>query len=120
MEFLKEILGEDLFSQVSEKVNAFNGNEANKDKQVKIGNLASGEYVGKGKFMQASREAAKLSYDDNAARDEVKKTVEANAASFKAGVTDAVTEFMVRYQISEGNAYLDGLKGLGIDTHISD
>lgn len=78
------------------------------------------EYAGKGKFMQASREAAKLSYDDNAARDEVKKTVEANAASFKAGVTDAVTEFMVRYQISEGNAYLDGLKGLGIDTHISD
>lgn len=50
MEFLKEILGEDLFSQVSEKVNAFNGNEANKDKQVKIGNLASGEYVGKGKY----------------------------------------------------------------------
>ena len=50
MEFLKAILGEELFAQVSEKINAHNGNEANKDKQIKIGNLGSGEYVGKGKY----------------------------------------------------------------------
>lgn len=49
MEFLKEILGEELFVQVAEKINAHNGNEANKEKQVKLGNLGSGEYVGKGK-----------------------------------------------------------------------
>lgn len=49
MEFLKEILG-DLYDQVVEKINAHNGNEANKDKQIKVGNLASGEYVGKGKY----------------------------------------------------------------------
>ena len=30
-------------------INAHNGNEANKDKQIKIANLALGEYVGKGK-----------------------------------------------------------------------
>lgn len=50
MDFLKEILGEELFKQFKEKVDAFNGDEANKDKQIKLGNLASGEYVGKGKF----------------------------------------------------------------------
>ncbi|MGD6877841.1 phage scaffolding protein [Bacillus infantis] len=50
MDFLKEILGDELFKQFKEKVDAFNGNEANKDKQVKIGNLGTGEYVGKGKF----------------------------------------------------------------------
>lgn len=50
MEFLKEILGEELFNQVAEKINAHNGNEANKDNQIKIGNLGSGEYVGKGKY----------------------------------------------------------------------
>lgn len=50
MEFLKEILGEELFNQVSEKINAHNGNEANKEKQVKIANLGGGEYVGKGKY----------------------------------------------------------------------
>ena len=49
MEFLKAILGEDLYKQFEEKVNAHNGNEANRDKQIKIGNLGSGEYVGKGK-----------------------------------------------------------------------
>jgi len=50
MEFLKAILGEELFNQVAEKINAHNGNEANKDKQVKIGNLGTGEYVSKGKY----------------------------------------------------------------------
>lgn len=50
MEFLKAILGDDLYKQFTEKVNAHNGNEANKDNQIKIGNLGSGEYVGKGKF----------------------------------------------------------------------
>ena len=49
MDFLKDILGEELFNQVSAKVNEHNGNEANKDKQLKLGNLATGEYVGKGK-----------------------------------------------------------------------
>lgn len=50
MEFLKEILGEDLYKQVEEKINAHNGDDANKDKLIKLANLASGEYVGKGKF----------------------------------------------------------------------
>lgn len=49
MDFLKEILGEELFKQFETAVNAYNGNEANKDKQIKLANLASGEYVGKGK-----------------------------------------------------------------------
>lgn len=49
MEFLKEILGE-LYEQVATKINAHNGNEANKDKQIKLANLATGEYVGKGKY----------------------------------------------------------------------
>lgn len=50
MEFLKEILGEELFKQFETAVNAYNGNEANKDKQVKLANLGGGEYVGKGKY----------------------------------------------------------------------
>jgi hypothetical protein len=50
MDFLKEILGDELFAQFVEKVNAYNGNEANKDKQVKIGNLGSGEYVDRDKY----------------------------------------------------------------------
>lgn len=51
MEFLKAIFGEKplTYDEFVQAVNAHNGNEANKDNQVKIGNLASGEYVGKGK-----------------------------------------------------------------------
>ena len=33
MDFLKDILGEELFKQFAEKVNAYNGDEANKEKQ---------------------------------------------------------------------------------------
>ena len=50
MEFLKELLGEDLYSQFAAKINEHNGNEANKDNQIKIANLGTGEYVGKGKY----------------------------------------------------------------------
>lgn len=50
MDFLKEILGEELFNQVAEKINAHNGNEANRDNQIKIGNLGSGEYTSTAKY----------------------------------------------------------------------
>ena len=50
MEFLKEILGEELYNQLVTAVNAYNGDEAHKDKQVKIANLGTGEYVSKGKY----------------------------------------------------------------------
>jgi len=50
MEFLKEILGDELYAQCAEKINAHNGNEANKDNQIKLGNLGKGEYVASGKY----------------------------------------------------------------------
>ena len=50
MEFLKVVLGEELYKQFEEKINAHNGAEANKENQIKIGNLGTGEYVGKGKY----------------------------------------------------------------------
>ena len=56
MDFLKSILGDDLFSQVENKVNAYNSDEANKDKQIKIANLASGEYTSKNKFTDLETE----------------------------------------------------------------
>ena len=50
MEFLKAILGEELYKQLEAAIISHNGNEANKDNQVKLANLATGEYVGKGKY----------------------------------------------------------------------
>lgn len=48
MEFLKEILGEELFKQLETVINTYN--EANKDKQVKLENINSGNYVSKLKY----------------------------------------------------------------------
>lgn len=50
MDFLKEILGEELFNKVATAINAYNGDEAHKDKQVKIANLGEGGYVSKDKY----------------------------------------------------------------------
>ena len=50
MEFLQEVLGDELFKQCVEKINAHNGNEANKDKQIKLENINSGNYVSKLKY----------------------------------------------------------------------
>lgn len=50
MEFLKALLGEELYSQIESKINEHNGNEANREKQIKLANLGGGEYVSKGKY----------------------------------------------------------------------
>lgn len=50
MDFLKNIIGNELFEQLKSKIDAYNGEEANKDKQIKIGNLGGGDYVSKLKY----------------------------------------------------------------------
>lgn len=52
MEFLKNLFQNKAmtFDELVQAINAHNGNEANKDNQIKIGNLGGGEYVGKGKY----------------------------------------------------------------------
>ena len=52
MDFLKELFGGKplTYDELVQAINAHNGNEENKDKQIKIANLALGEYVGKGKY----------------------------------------------------------------------
>lgn len=50
MEFLKNVLGEELFGQVAAAVNTYNGKPENKDHQVKLANLSEGQYVDKGKY----------------------------------------------------------------------
>ena len=51
MEFLKTLFGDKAltFDELVQVINSHNGNEANKENQIKIANLGSGEYVGKGK-----------------------------------------------------------------------
>jgi len=52
MEFLKAIYGDKAltYEEFVQAINAHNGDEANVENQIKIGNLGTGEYVGKGKY----------------------------------------------------------------------
>lgn len=52
MEFLKALFGDKAltYDELVTAIDAHNGNEANKESQIKIGNLGGGEYVGKGKY----------------------------------------------------------------------
>lgn len=52
MEFLKEILGDDLYNQVETKVSSYNEKSENKDKKISIVNVNNGEYVSKAKYLQ--------------------------------------------------------------------
>lgn len=69
MEFLKEILGDELYTQFETAVNAHNGKPENHDKQLKLADLSSGEYVSKGKYSTLEAEnqtnASKLSEANN-------------------------------------------------------
>lgn len=56
MEFLKSILGEELYKQVADAISTHNGKPENKDKQVKLADLGSGQYVDKGKYDTAVAE----------------------------------------------------------------
>ena len=52
MDFLKSLFGDKAltYAELEQAINAHNGNEANKDAQIKVGNLGGGEYVGKAKY----------------------------------------------------------------------
>ena len=93
MEFLKEILGEDLYSQVNEKVNSYNSDEKNKEKQVKIGNLGSGNYVGKEKFDAKETELAGLKEQLNNANKEIQSYKDMDIDSIKQSASDWETKY---------------------------
>lgn len=50
MDWLKEILGEELYNQLMAALGAHNGKPENKEKQVKLADLGKGEYVSKEKY----------------------------------------------------------------------
>ena len=69
MDFLKEILGDELYERVETAVREHNGKEENKDRQIKLANLAKGDYVSTAKYTALDTEnqtnVSKLSEANN-------------------------------------------------------
>lgn len=81
MEFLKQVLGEDLYTQIKGKVDEWNADEKNKDKNIKLANLAGGEYVAKGKFDSLGEQLTGKQSEIDAANkliEELKKSTKGN------------------------------------------
>lgn len=94
MDFLKEILGEELFAQVADRINAYNGNEANQGKQIKIGNLGGGDYISKAKYdaLMAQHDGRGVELEKaNSLIEEFKKSAKGNEA-LQGRITDYETQ----------------------------
>ncbi|NBJ93211.1 phage scaffolding protein [Parablautia muri] len=50
MDWLKEILGEELYKQLMEAIGTYNQKPENKEKQIKLADLGKGEYVSKEEY----------------------------------------------------------------------
>ena len=56
MEFLKDILGEELYTQIEGKINTHNTGIKDESKRVKLADLSTGNYVSKEKYTGAKTE----------------------------------------------------------------
>ena len=70
MEFLKEVLGEELYSQTKEKVDSYN--QEHKEKPMKLVNLSEGNYVSKEKFDSKETEISTLKTQIDDANNKIK------------------------------------------------
>lgn len=116
MEFLKDILGDDLYTQVETKINAHN--EQNKGKQVKIANLGNGEYVSKSKYdtLQTDLQNQKdLLKSANAEIDSYKsmdiEAIKKSAEDYKTKFETAEKDYQAKIQEIEYNNKLDKYVG---------
>lgn len=50
MDFLKEVIGEELFTEVKSKIDEYNKKIDDKEQQMKLANLGQGKYVSIGKY----------------------------------------------------------------------
>lgn len=124
MDFLKAILGDDLYAQIEQAVNTYNGNEANKDNQVKIANLATGDYVSKGKYSSLEAEnqtnATKLTEANNLIAQLQKavkgdEALQGQVAAYQARVQELETELAQTKLENEIKVELLGAKATDVD-----
>lgn len=91
MEFLKEVLGEELYSQTKEKVDSYN--QEHKDKPIKLANLSEGGYVSKDKFDTKETEVSTLKKQVEDANKEIQSYKDMDIDSIKQSATNWETKY---------------------------
>lgn len=91
MDSLKEILGEDLYSQTKEKVDSYN--QEHKEKPIKIVNLGEGNYVSKDKFDAKETEITNLKKQVEDANNEIKSYKDMDIDGIKKSAEDWETKY---------------------------
>ena len=88
MEFLKEILGDDLYEQVKTKVSSYN-EKADKDKRVSIANINSEDYVTKATYDQLKNDLSNTKTSLETANNTIKDLKKSNGdnADLQAKIT---------------------------------
>lgn len=101
MEFLKTVLGQELFAQVEAKINEHNAAEKDESKHIKIANLGEGGYVSKDKHsaleteknsIQEQLTAAQQLVDDYKKSSKNDKAAQQKITEYETKVTQLTTE----------------------------
>jgi hypothetical protein len=116
MEFLKELLG-DNYTSLETAINTHNAKPENKDNQIKLGNLAAGDYVSKDKYAALESEKKNLETQittlngtittlkkDNKGNEELQKTIkehEATISNLKAESEKAKKEYGLKDKLRD-------------------
>lgn len=114
MEFLKGILG-DGYTVFETAVNEYNAKPENNDKQVKIADLGTGEYVGKGKYTALEVEVADLKEQVKTAESTIKTLKKDNASNEELQTTIKTHEATIATMKSD---YETKIKNMTIDSAI--
>lgn len=90
---LKELLGEELFTQVDAKIQEHNGGVEDKAKQVKLVDLSEGGYVSREKFNTLQTEANSYKTQLGDANTEIKSYKDMDIDGIKKAATDWETKY---------------------------
>lgn len=91
MEFLKEILG-DKYPEFEAAIKAYNEDPENKDKQIKLANLGTGEYVSKAKYSSMELERDNYKTQLTTAQDSLKAFEGVDVENLKGEITTLSTQ----------------------------
>lgn len=90
---LRELLGEELYSQVDAKIQEHNSNEPDKLKHVRYADLSEGNYVSKEKYTNLQTEANGYKTQLSDANKEIKSYKDMDIDGIKQKVTDWETKY---------------------------